>query len=142
MALVRGLQILRSDFRTCQNFQTSERKVLKLLHVIIIVSLWLCFPGLTFAEAAPTNRSDDILSVIIKNTGSTHPSVIYFSQKEEKKTPDNGIVDETVKVDEDAIKPKTVSKDKNAPKKSKQLKPFVPSETVPADQGVDFPYDI
>jgi len=24
----------------------------------------------------------------------------------------------------------------------KQLKPFVPSEEIPADQGVDFPYDI
>ena len=24
----------------------------------------------------------------------------------------------------------------------KQLKPFVPSEKIPADQGVDFPYDI
>ncbi|MFC1813145.1 hypothetical protein ACFL03_10695 [Thermodesulfobacteriota bacterium] len=80
--------------------------------------------------------------MIIKNTGPTHPSIIYFSQKEEKKTSDNGIVDETVNADEDAIKPETVSKDKNAPKKSKQLKPFIPSEKVPADQGVDFPYDI
>jgi len=40
------------------------------------------------------------------------------------------------------MKPKSVSKDKNTLKKIKQLKPFIPSEKVPADQGVDFPYDI
>jgi hypothetical protein len=110
--------------------------------IIIITSLWLCFPGLTFAETAPADFPDGIIGLTIKNVGSTHPSVIYFAQKEEKKTPGNVIVDDTVKADEDAIKPETVSKDKNAPKKSKQLKPFIPSETVPADQGVDFPYDI
>lgn len=32
--------------------------------------------------------------------------------------------------------------EKKAPENQKQLKPFVPSEEIPADQGVDFPYDI
>jgi len=111
-------------------------------YIIIITSLWLCFPGLTFAETAPTDLSDGIIGLIIENVGPTHPSGIYFAQKEEKKTPGNVTVDDTVKADEDAMKPETVSKDKNAPKKSKQLKPFIPSEKIPADQGVDFPYDI
>ena len=107
-----------------------------------MIVLGLCFPGLIFSRTAHTARLDGIVSVVIKNVGSTHPSVIYFAQKEEKKTPDNGIVDETVKADEDVMKPKSVSNDKKAQKKIKQLKPFIQSEKVPADQGVDFPYDI
>ena len=90
----------------------------------------------------PTDLSGDIVGLIIKNVGSTHPSGIYFAQKEEKKTPGNVIVNDIVNADDDAIKSETVSKDKNAQKKSKQLKPFIPSEKVPADMGVDFPYDI
>jgi len=111
-------------------------------YIIIIASLWLCVPGLSFAEAAPTDRSQGIIGGVTRNAASTHPSVIYFAQKEEKKTSGNVIVDETVKTDEDVMKPKSVSKDKNTLKKIKQLKPFIPSEKVPADQGVDFPYDI
>ena len=110
---------------------------------VIITTVWvvLCFPGLIFAETAPTDRLGGIASVVTKNVGSI-PSVIYFTQKEEKKPPGNVPVDETVKAGEDAMKPETVLKDKTAPKPTKELKPFIPSEKVPADQGVDFPYDI
>ncbi len=44
--------------------------------------------------------------------------------------------------DEKETEGKTFKKEKEDPRKKKQLKSFVPSETIPADQGVDFPYDI
>ena len=111
-------------------------------HIIIVIVLGLCFPGLAFSEKSPTGRLDGIINLVIHNVESTEPLVNYLAQKEEKKTLDDATVDKTVKADKDAMKPEPASKDKSATKKSKQLKPFIPSEKVPADQEVDFPYDI
>jgi hypothetical protein len=111
-------------------------------HAIIIISMCLCFSGLTFAGTAPADRSKGNINVIEKSPGSVCPSGTYFAQKEEKETPGTLAADDIVKAGEDAIQPSTVPKDKNVPTKPRELKPFTPSERVPADQGVDFPYDI
>ena len=46
------------------------------------------------------------------------------------------------KADTDAAEPEKNITDTAPPKNAEPLNPFVPSETIPADQGVDFPYDI
>ena len=90
----------------------------------------------------PEDRLQGIIDVVKKSVGPADPSGILFAQKGENKTPDTVAADDILKAGKDAAQPATVSKEKNVPTKPKELKPFIPSERVPADQGVDFPYDI
>ncbi len=88
-------------------------------------------------------RSLDALNrPVVQNVESTQDAETFFAQNDKKKASD-GVRDHGIeKADEDATQPETMTQEKNVPKKAKQLKPFTPSETIPADQGVDFPYDI
>jgi len=111
-------------------------------HFIIIVALWLSFAELLCADTGPGSPPEGVTASLAGYAASTQQKQIYFVKNNEKKPSDNAAVDGTEKTDESAVKPKTPTKKKPVKKINKQLKPFVPSETVPADQGVDFPYDI
>ena len=110
--------------------------------MIIIVYLALCFPKVTCAGTEPATSLDGLNGPLVQPVESTQHSGIYFAQNDPKKTSDTVTAHETLKSDENATPPETLTKEKNSEKKTKKLKPFVPSETIPADQGVDFPYDI
>jgi hypothetical protein len=80
--------------------------------------------------------------LLIQHVESIHHTGIYFAQNDPKK-PSNAVTAEDLsKAKEKETPAKSRTKDKNAPKSPKQIKPFIPSEKIPADQGVDFPYDI
>lgn len=111
-------------------------------YIIIIASLWLCFPVITGAGTEPPRPLDDLKGPLKEHAESTYHSGILFSKNDKKKKSDSASADGTVNADEDDDKGETLKRDKNSQKNTKQLKPFVPSETIPADQGVDFPYDI
>ncbi len=111
-------------------------------YLIIIVAFWLCFPVVPCKGAGSEKFSDDFIGLPVQNVISTQDPQVSFAKKEETKTSGNTADNSAVKADEDGTEPQTSTKDKKAPKNTKPLKPFVPSETVPADQGVDFPYDI
>ena len=111
-------------------------------YIIIIVSLWLNFPTVTCAETALTGSLDASTRTVIQHVASTWNAETFFAQNDKNQASEGvrGHGGETA--DEDATQPKTLTQEKNAPEKTGQLKPFIPSETIPADQGVDFPYDI
>ena len=111
-------------------------------YIIIIVSFWLYFPEVTGAGTELTRSTDDVTGQTAQNTEPAQQAEIFFAQNEKKKTTDSVTADDTVKTDEDATKGESKKKAKKAPESTKKLKPFVPSEKIPADQGVDFPYDI
>ena len=79
---------------------------------------------------------------VLQNVESTQDPETFFAQNDKRKTSDDVRGHGIEKADEDATQPEASTKKKNAQIKTKQLKPFIPSETIPADQGVDFPYDI
>jgi hypothetical protein len=89
---------------------------------IVFVSMWICIPEMSY----PSGLSEHY-----------HSEILRFTQNDTNKSAES-----TVKNNEKETKGKTSNKEKDDPQKRKQLKPFVPSETIPADQGVDFPYDI
>ena len=66
----------------------------------------------------------------------------YFAQNAPNNPSDKVSSDNVSKTQKDTSKPKTSTPENNVPEKAKPVKPFVPSETIPVDQGVDFPYDI
>ena len=66
----------------------------------------------------------------------------YFAQNDPKKPPDSISTDDADKTQKNVNKPERSTKKKGVGEKTKPVKPFVPSEKIPADQGVDFPYDI
>ncbi len=109
-------------------------------YIIIIVCLGVCVPKMTCAGTEPARSLNGLNGPLVQNVESSQDAGIFFSQNDKKKTSDTVTADDTLKVDENT--PETLTKEKNAKKKTKKLKPFVPSETIPADQGVDFPYDI
>ena len=104
---------------------------------IAIALLGTCLFGATWAGTVPTGFLYDLNVPLRQHSGST-----YFAQNDPKKSPDNASADDASKTHKDTNKPKTLTPEKNVPKKTKPVKPFIPSETIPADQGVDFPYDI
>ena len=63
-------------------------------------------------------------------------------KNDENKITGNNTIDVIIKDGRIAREPENLTKDKNLEKKRKEKKIFVPSEKIPADQGVDFPYDI
>ena len=99
--------------------------------------LEICLAGTTWAGTVPTGFLRELNVSIGQHSRST-----YFAQNDPKKPSDNVSTDDTSKTHKNTNKPKTLTPEKNAPKKAKPMKPFVPSETIPVDQGVDFPYDI
>jgi hypothetical protein len=109
---------------------------------IIIVALWLNFAKPLGANTRPGIAPDGVTGAFTGYAASTQRKRICFVKNDEKKPSDNAAADGTEKTGEGTFKPKAPTKKKPIKKTKKQLKPFVPSETVPADQGVDFPYDI
>ena len=110
--------------------------------IIIIASFWLCIPKGTYAGTGPKRSLEGLNGPLVQNVESTQNAGIFFAQNNKKKTSGNMTADGSEKADEDATKQEAITKEKNAQKNTKQLKPFVPTEKIPADQGVDFPYDI
>jgi len=111
-------------------------------YIIIIASLWLCVPKMTCAGTALMRSLDALNGPVLQNVESIQDAETFFAQNDKRKTSDGVRGHGIEKADEDATQPETLTQEKNASKKAKQLKPFTPSETIPADQGVDFPYDI
>ncbi|MEA1947455.1 MAG: hypothetical protein U9N83_09165 [Thermodesulfobacteriota bacterium] len=112
------------------------------LYIIIIVCLGVCVPKMTCAETEQARSLNCLNGPLVQNVESTQHAGIHFAQNDPKKTSDTVTADDLSKAEEKTTQSETITKDKNAPKNTKQMKPFVPSETIPADQGVDFPYDI
>lgn len=110
--------------------------------VIIIASFWLCIPKGICAGTGPKRSLEGLNGPLVQNVESTQHAGICFAQNNKKKTSGNITADGSEKADEDATKQETLTKEKNTQKNTKPLKPFVPTEKIPADQGVDFPYNI
>ena len=111
-------------------------------YIIIIVYLALCFPKVTCAGTEPARSLNSLNGPLIQNVESTQHAGIYFAQNDPKKTLNTVTANDLSKAEGKTTQSKTMTKEKNVRKNTKQLKPFVPSETIPADQDVDFPYDI
>lgn len=109
---------------------------------IIILSLWVGFPAATCAGTASKKNLKAFTIPVLQNEGPTQKTETIVAQNDKKKTSEGVRSHDVEKADEDATRPNTSTPEKNSQKKTKQLKPFTPSETIPADQGVDFPYDI
>ena len=105
--------------------------------LITMVLLSPCLFGGIWAETRPTEFLYESNIPFGNYSKST-----YFAQNDPKKPSDNVSTDEASKIRKDSNKPETLTPENNIPEKTKPVKPFVPSETIPADQGVDFPYDI
>jgi len=104
---------------------------------IAIALLGTCFPGATWAGTLPAGFLYELNVPSGQYSGPT-----YFAQNDQKKPSDRVSTDDASKTHKDTDKPETLTQEKNIPNKTKPMKPFVPSETIPVDQGVDFPYDI
>jgi hypothetical protein len=100
--------------------------------------LGICLAKTTWAGSVPTGFFYESNEPLAKYSGQP----TYFVQNDPNKPSDNVSTDDDSKTHKDTNKPKALTPEKTAPKKTKPLKPFVPSETIPVDQGVDFPYDI
>jgi hypothetical protein len=105
--------------------------------LMAIVLLVTCLFGTAWAGTASTGFLYDLNVLSEQYSGST-----YFAQNSQKNPPDNASADDASKTRKDTNKPKTSTQEKTVPEKTKPVKPFVPSETIPVDQGVDLPYDI
>jgi hypothetical protein len=103
----------------------------------IFVFIWVCIPGMSYPGIGPAGDRDGVKGTFAEYGESAQGTKIYFVQNDTKKSAES-----TGRNDEKETKDKPLNKEKDDPQKRKQLKPFVPSETIPADQGVDFPYDI
>ncbi|MBW1840293.1 MAG: hypothetical protein JRF27_02020 [Deltaproteobacteria bacterium] len=110
-------------------------------YFIIIASFCLCFPAWICAGTGPPG-SPVGSTIRLFQAGSPIQAIgRYLAQNDNRET----LVDSADVSNEkpkDTTLPDTPKKEENAPKKTEPLKPFVPSEKIPADQGVDFPYDI
>lgn len=102
-----------------------------------IVLLVTCLIGTKWAGTVPTGFLHE-LSV----TPGQYLVSDYYVQNNQKKPSDNTSFDDALKPRKDSGKSKTLTPEKDGPEKTKPVKPFVPSEKIPVDQGVDFPYDI
>jgi hypothetical protein len=106
-------------------------------YFILIVLLGTSLPGATWAGTVPAGFLNELNVPLGQHLEST-----LFAQNDPKKPSDSVSIDDAAKPHKDADKSKTLTQEKDVPKKTKPMKPFVPSETIPVDQGVDFPYDI
>ncbi|MBW2449902.1 MAG: hypothetical protein JRE92_05705 [Deltaproteobacteria bacterium] len=104
---------------------------------ITIVLLGTCLFGAAGAETVPTGFLYEFNIRFGQDLGPT-----YFAQNDQKNSLDNVSTDDASKTHKEISKPKTSAPENHGSEKTKPVKPFVPSETIPADQGVDLPYDI
>jgi len=106
--------------------------------LILAVALWAaCLQGGTRPDTVTAGfRYESAI------TSGPHQGTTGFAQNEPKKLPDAVSTGGPSKTRDDTDRPKTSTPEKTVPEEIKPVKPFVPSETIPADQGVDFPYDI
>ena len=111
-------------------------------YIIIIVCLGVCIPKMTCAGTEPARSLKELNGPLIQNVKLPAHAEIYVAQNDPQKTSNTVTADDLSKAEGKTTQSKTLTKEKNVRKNTKQLKPFVPSETIPADQGVDFPYDI
>ena len=104
-----------------------------------IVFAFLCvfIPQMSSAGTGPGGDLDGFEGCFVMAGESVQRAQLFFVQNDTKKKPESA-----GKTDEEGTDGKTFKKEKDDTRKTKQLKPFIPSETIPADQGVDFPYDI
>jgi hypothetical protein len=107
--------------------------------VTAMVLLGICLAEVPWVETVPTGCFYES-NVPIEKYCSGRPT--YFAQNDQKKSSDNASTHDTSKITKDTEKPKRSIQETGVPKKTKPMKPFVPSEKIPADQGVDLPYDI
>jgi hypothetical protein len=107
-----------------------------------MICLGVCAPQMTGAGTEPARALKALNGMSIHRAAPSHHGGIYLAQNDPKKTPPPVTNHDLPKAGEKTTPSETLIKDKNAPKNTKQIKPFVPSEKIPADQGVDFPYDI
>jgi hypothetical protein len=111
-------------------------------YIIIMVCLGVCVPKMTGAGTGPARFLKELNGPLIQNVKSPAHAETYVAQNDPKKTSNTVTADDLSKTKIKTTPSETLIKDKNAQKNTKQIKPFVPSEKIPADQGVDFPYDI
>ena len=111
-------------------------------YFIIIVSFCLCFPAWACAGIGPQGSSAGSTIRLFQEGSLVQTTGRYLAQNDNRETLADSGDGSKEKNDKDTTRPDTPKKEKNVSKKTKQLKPFVPSEKIPADQGVDFPYDI
>ncbi len=104
---------------------------------MIFVFIWVCIPVMSYPGIGPAGDRDGGKGAFGQHGKSAQGESIFFVQYDIKESTES-----TGKNDEKETKGKTFNKEKDDPQKREQLKPFVPSETIPADLGVDFPYDI
>lgn len=102
-----------------------------------IVLLVTCLIGTKWTGTVPTGFLHELNVTPGQYLGSA-----YYVQNNQKKPSDSTSLDDALKSHKDTAKSKTLAPEKNGPVKTKPVKPFVPSEKIPVDQGVDFPYDI
>jgi len=104
--------------------------------------LGVCVSQIQRAGSDPAKPLNGLNGPLIKNVECTRHEVKYFAQNDPKKRSSTVTSDDLSKAGKKTPPSDTLTKDKDAPINTKPMKPFVPSETIPADQGVDFPYDI
>ena len=92
----------------------------------------MSYPG----TGPPVDR-DALKGISTQNGKLAQGSQMIVVQNDAKKSGER-----TGKADKKETKGETSNKEQDDPRKIEQLKSFVPSEKIPADQGVDFPYDI
>ena len=110
--------------------------------IIILVCLAVCAPQMTGAGTETSSALKGLNGTLIQNQESTPHTGIYFSQNDPKKKSKTVTAEDLSKAKNKETPSETLTKDKNDQERAKQITPFVPSEKIPADQGVDFPYDI
>lgn len=111
-------------------------------YIIIMVCCTLCVPKMTGAGTEPARSLKGLNGSLIQHAESIYHTGIYFAQNDPKKPSNADTAEDLSKTKEKETPSKPRTKHKSAQERPKQIKPFVPSEKIPADQGVDFPYDI
>jgi len=111
-------------------------------YLSIIASFCFCFPAWTWAGTGPPRPSAGSTIKLFQGGAPIQNMGRFLAQNHSRETSVDSAGDDTEKTGKDTTRPDFPKKEKRTPKKTEQLKPFVPSEKIPADQGVDFPYDI
>jgi hypothetical protein len=112
------------------------------LYIIIMICLGVCAPKITGAATEPARFLKALNGLRIYRLEPSPHGEIYLAQNDPKKTQTPVTNHDLPKAGEKTTPSETMTKDKNTQKNTRQITPFMPSEKIPADQGVDFPYDI
>ena len=117
---------------------TLGKSISALTAAIVILSAPIT-PGMNAVVAARNPGRTDILH---QNTSTQKRIVLAQNEEtttEEKNNTASGGQDQTP---EPGTAPETDSNDPSTKSRAAPLKPFVPSEKIPAEQAVDFPVDM